>query len=71
MSTLELSELLNQEMVENPCSRISDRRSPQSRPTWKPEEKPAQEKTDSWDDQDRVFFGDYLDDATAPAHPPR
>ena len=72
MSTLELSELLNQEMVENPLleeSPTDDLQQVEAQPE-KPEEKPAQEKTDSWDDQDyEYFFGDYLDDGYRPRTP--
>ena len=76
MSTLELSELLNQEMVENPLleeyrprSSSRSQATPKRRPR-SPEEKPAQEKTDTWDDQDyEYFFGDYLDDGYRPRTP--
>src|SRR5687767_4726701 len=72
MSTLELSELLNQEMVENPLLEESptDDLQQAEAPPEKTEEKPAQEKTDSWDDQDyEYFFGDYLDDGYRPRTP--
>jgi RNA polymerase sigma-54 factor len=72
MSTLELSELLNQEMVENPLLEESPTEELQQveAPPEKTEEKPAQEKTDSWDDQDyEYFFGDYLDDGYRPRTP--
>ena len=75
MSTLELSELLNQEMVENPLLEENIEEQQQTEPTpetpaEKPEEKPAQEKTDTWDDQDyEYFFGDYLDDGYRPRTP--
>jgi RNA polymerase sigma-54 factor len=72
MSTLELSELLNQEMVENPLLEeqpTEDLQQVEAAPE-KAEEKPAQEKTDSWDDQDyEYFFGDYLDDGYRPRTP--
>jgi RNA polymerase sigma-54 factor len=72
MSTLELSELLNQEMVENPLleeTPTDDLQQAEAQPE-KVEEKPAQEKTDSWDDQDyEYFFGDYLDDGYRPRTP--
>jgi len=72
MSTLELSELLNQEMVENPMleeTPSEDLQQPEAAPE-KPEEKPAQEKGDTWDDQDyEYFFGDYLDDGYRPRTP--
>jgi RNA polymerase sigma-54 factor len=75
MSTLELSELLNQEMVENPMLEESPTEEAQPEAPQaeaapeKPEEKPA-EKTDSWEDQDyEYFFGDYLDDGYRPRTP--
>jgi RNA polymerase sigma-54 factor len=71
MSTLELSELLNQEMVENPMLEevpTEDLQPAEAAPE-KPEEKP-QEKGDTWDDQDyEYFFGDYLDDGYRPRTP--
>jgi DNA-directed RNA polymerase specialized sigma54-like protein len=73
MSTLELSELLNQEMVENPMLEESptENLEQQEAAPEKPEEKPAtQEKGDTWDDQDyEYFFGDYLDDGYRPRTP--
>jgi RNA polymerase sigma-54 factor len=67
MSTLELADLLNQEMVENPLLEevpteelqpAADQQQPE-----KQEAKPAVEKPDTWDDADYdYFFGDYLDD---------
>jgi RNA polymerase sigma-54 factor len=72
MSTLELSELLNQEMVENPMLEETPSETPEQQETAqeKPEEKPAQEKGDTWDDQDyEYFFGDYLDDGYRPRTP--
>ncbi len=71
MSTLELSELLNQEMVENPMLEevpTEDLQPAEAAPE-KKEEKP-QEKGDTWDDQDyEYFFGDYLDDGYRPRTP--
>ncbi len=66
MSTLELSELLNQEMVENPMLEelpTEEQQAAETSPE-KVEEKPKDtEKGDTWDDQDyEYFFGDYLDD---------
>src|SRR5213078_1497838 len=67
MSTLELSELLNQEMVENPLLeevpteelQPAEQQQQQDKP---PEQQPA-DKGDQWDDADyEYFFGDYLDD---------
>jgi RNA polymerase sigma-54 factor len=72
MSTLELSELLNQEMVENPMLEESPSEELQAAETTpeKPEEKPTPEKTDSWDAQDYYyFFGEYLDDGYRPRTP--
>ena len=74
MSTLELSDLLNQEMVENPM--LEEVPTEELQPA---EAAPAQEKadpeqqtnkTDTWDDQDyEYFFGDYLDDGYRPKAP--
>src|SRR5262245_41651917 len=73
MSTLELSELLNQEMVENPMLEEvpTEELQPVEATAEKQEEqKPATEKTDTWDDQDyEYFFGDYLDDGYRPRTP--
>src|SRR5919205_448816 len=72
MSTLELSELLNQEMVENPMLEEvpTEELQPVEAAAEKQEEKPAQEKGDTWDDQDyEYFFGDYLDDGYRPRTP--
>src|SRR5258708_17964794 len=67
MSTLELSDLLNQEMVENPMLEevpTEDLQPAEAAAT--PEKAEAEQqanKTDTWDDQDyEYFFGDYLDD---------
>src|SRR5687768_15127753 len=71
MSTLELSELLNQEMVENPMLEEvpTEELQPVEATQEKTEEKPA-EKKDTWDDQDyEYFFGDYLDDGYRPRTP--
>jgi RNA polymerase sigma-54 factor len=74
MSTLELRDLLTQEMVENPMLeeipvedvQVAEAQTTEEKPA---EEKPA-EKTDSWDDQDyEYFFGDYLDDGYRPRTP--
>src|SRR6187549_3859983 len=67
MSTLELADLLNQEMVENPLLeevpteelQPAEQQQQQDKP---PDQQPA-DKGDSWDDADyEYFFGDYLDD---------
>jgi RNA polymerase sigma-54 factor len=68
MSTLELSDLLNQEMVENPL--LEEVPTEELQPAEQQQQaekaeadKPATEKTDSWDDADYdYFFGEYLDD---------
>src|SRR4051794_4533621 len=67
MSTLELSELLNQEMVENPL--LEEVPTEELQPAEQqqqqdklPDQQPA-DKGDQWDDADyEYFFGDYLDD---------
>ena len=71
MSTLELSDLLNQEMVENPM--LEEVPTEELQPvdaTTPPEKTEPQEsanKTDAWDDQDyEYFFGDYLDEGYRP-----
>ena len=73
MSTLELSELLNQEMVENPMLEEvpTEELQPVEASQEKQEEKaPDKEKADTWDDQDyEYFFGDYLDDGYRPRTP--
>ena len=74
MSTLELSDLLNQEMVENPMLEevpTEDLQPAEAAPA--PEKADAEQqanKTDTWDDQDyEYFFGDYLDDGYRPRAP--
>ncbi len=67
MSTLELADLLNQEMVENPLLEevpTEELQPAEQAQQEKPEgEKATAEKTDQWDDADyEYFFGDYLDD---------
>ncbi len=74
MSTLELAELLNQEMVENPMLEEvpgeehaggRGRGAPE-----KPESRPRSRRPTRWDDQDyEYFFGDYLDDGYRPRAP--
>src|ERR1044072_8689941 len=71
MSTLELPDLLNQEMVETRMleEKAEEDQQPEAAAE-KPEEQPAREKTDSWDDQDyEYFFGDYLNDDYRPRQP--
>jgi len=69
MSTLELADLLNQEVVENPL--LEEVPTEDLQPVDAPpaaekdaEAKAQADKTDSWDDADyEYFFGDYLDDS--------
>ena len=74
MSTLELSDLLNQEMVENPMLEEvpTEDLQPADALAQEQEKPPAEatNKTDTWDDQDyEYFFGDYLDDGYRPRAP--
>jgi RNA polymerase sigma-54 factor len=73
MSTLELADLLNQEMVENPLLEEVPTEELQPAEQQQPEkaaEQPAAEKPDTWDDADyEYFFGDYLDDGYRPKTP--
>jgi len=76
MSTLELSDMLNQEMVENPLLEevpTEDLQPVEAAPAAeKPaaEEGPKTQKDDAWDDSDyEYFFGDYLDDGYRPRAP--
>jgi RNA polymerase sigma-54 factor len=67
MSTLELADLLNQEMVENPLLEEVPTEELQPAEQQQQQEKPADQqpadKGDAWDDADYdYFFGDYLDD---------
>ena len=73
MSTLELAELLNQEMVENPMlEEIPGEDPPAADATPATDtpaepEKPADDPRDSWDDADyEYFFGEYLDEGYRP-----
>ena len=76
MSTLELSDLLNQEMVENPMlEEVPTEDLQPAEAQSQEQEKPANtddttSKSDTWDDQDyEYFFGDYLDDGYRPRAP--
>ncbi len=75
MSTLELADLLNQEVVENPLLEEVPTEDLQAADATPPAEKEAEDKakadkTDSWDDADyEYFFGDYLDDGYRPRAP--
>src|SRR5919202_1142554 len=66
MSTLELADLLNQEMVENPLLEevpTEELQPAEQQQAEKAEQEKPAEKTDAWDDADyEYFFGDYLDD---------
>jgi RNA polymerase sigma-54 factor len=66
MSTLELADLLNQEMVENPLLEevpTEELQPAEQQQPEKQEAQPATDKPDTWDDADYdYFFGDYLDD---------
>src|SRR6266550_520403 len=76
MSTLELSDLLNQEMVENPMleevptEELQPAEAAATLEKTEADEKTATTKNDTWDDQDyEYFFGDYLDDGYRPRAP--
>src|SRR5258705_3817979 len=74
MSTLELSDLLNQEMVENPMLEEVPTEDLQPAEAAAAAEKTDSEqpatKSDTWDDQDYEYFiGDYLDDGYRPKAP--
>src|SRR3990167_9344859 len=67
MSTLELADLLNQEVAENPMlEEVPTEELQRADPAIQDEKAEAQaksEKGDAWDDADyEYFFGDYLDD---------
>src|SRR5262245_1344164 len=70
MSTLELADLLTQEVVENPLIEEIPTEELQATETpaeEKAEDKTAAEKTDTWEDADYdYFFGEYLDDGYRP-----
>jgi len=71
MTTLELAELLNQEMVENPMLEEvpAEDQTPEATPATEAE-KPKETKDDSWDDADyEYFFGEYLDEGYRPRQP--
>src|SRR5690242_18853283 len=73
MSTIELSDLLNQEVVENPMLEevpTEELQPVEAAAAEKPEPEAAAEKGDTWDDADyEYFFGDYLDDGYRPHTP--
>src|SRR5687768_875357 len=72
MTTLELADMLNQEMVENPMLEEIPTEEQPTELTQAAEqaEKKAEEKGDTWDDADyEYFFGEYLDDGYRPRQP--
>jgi RNA polymerase sigma-54 factor len=73
MSTLELAEMLNQEVVENPMLEEvpTEELQPVEPVPEKPDaERPAEKGGDAWDDADyEYFFGDYLDEGYRPRLP--
>src|SRR5436190_14037391 len=75
MSTLELADLLNQEVVENPLLEeipTEDLAATEAanQTEKEGEEKPKTDSKDTWDDADyEYFFGDYLDDGYRPRAP--
>ena len=73
MTTLELAELLNQEMVENPMLEevpTTEEQPAEVTQAAEQAEKKAEEKGDTWDDADyEYFFGEYLDDGYRPRQP--
>ena len=71
MTTLELAELLNQEMVENPMLEEvpTEDQTPEAAQTQEAE-KPKETKEEGWDDADyEYFFGEYLDEGYRPRQP--
>ena len=76
MTTLELVDMLNQELVENPLlEEVQAEEQQQTDAAAKvekadPDPQPVTEKQDTWDDADyEYFFGDYLDDGYRPRVP--
>ena len=76
MSTLELVDLLTQEVVENPLlEEVPTEEQQQADAAAQvekadPDPEPTREKQDTWDDADyEYFFGDYLDDGYRPRAP--
>ncbi len=69
MTTIELAELLNQEMIENPMLEESLEETPVQEAVAEADPVPEKtdEKGDTWDDADyEYFFGDYLNDGYRP-----
>ena len=76
MSTLELAELLNQEMVENPMleevpTEAETPETPETpEQTATTEQAEEKKKDETWDDADyEYFFGEYLDEGYRPRQP--
>lgn len=75
MSTIELADLLNQEVVENPLLEEAPSEEAQSADATAQTDKPEAEpeppaKGDAWDESDyEYFFGEYLDDGYRPHLP--
>ncbi len=76
MTTIELTDMLNQEVVENPLlEEVSAEEMQQADAQAQvekadPDPEPPTEKQDTWDDADfEYFFGDYLDDGYRPRVP--
>jgi RNA polymerase sigma-54 factor len=75
MSTLELADLLTQEVVENPLLEeipTEDLQASDAQPATEkePEAPKAEAKNDTWDDADyEYFFGEYLEDGYRPKAP--
>ena len=72
MTTLELAELLNQEMVENPLlEEVPTEEQTPEQAAAEAEKKPETEKEkETWDDADyEYFFGEYLDEGYRPRQP--
>ncbi len=72
MSTLELVDMLNQEVVENPLLEevTTEELQQADAQVEKPEPDPPAHKQDTWDDADyEYFFGEYLDEGYRPKAP--
>ena len=76
MTTIELADLMNQEMVENPLleevptEELQPAEPAQAQDKAEAAGTPPPEKRDTWDDDDYAyFFGEYLDDGYRPRTP--
>src|SRR5689334_602220 len=73
MTTIELAELLNQEMVENPLLEEAQVEEPvpdAAQTAEQEQEKKKDDGKDTWDDADyEYFFGEYLDEGYRPRQP--